>query len=187
MTTYHCYTSSLFYNWNFYTKWCHQLQIQDFVLGGKNSAGGGGGVWRVSVLLKLFWTQLWSILKIITVVLLKNKIKVVYHSQMGKDKIWWKGKLFLVNFIYRNEVVFRGGERLFTTPPPFATATGHSYTAVQRDVPLIATTHINGKALIMSKKMSCRKGFKTVNISNKLFFFERCSFVSATVYANKFT
>ena len=43
MTTYHCYTSSLFYNWNFYTKWCHQLQIQDFVLGGKNSAGGEGG------------------------------------------------------------------------------------------------------------------------------------------------
>ena len=77
---------------------------------------------------------------------------------MGKDKIWWKGKLFLVNFIYRNEVVFRGGERLFT-PPPLATATGHSYTAVQRDVPLIAT-HINGKALIMSKKCVEGKGLK---------------------------
>ena len=36
--------------------------------------------------------------------------------------------------------------------------------------------------------MSCSKGFKNVNtcISNGLFFFERCSLITATVCANKF-
>ena len=39
------------------------------------------------------------------------KIKVVYHRQMGKRK----GKLFLVYFIYRNDVVFTG-----SGPPPLS-------------------------------------------------------------------
>ena len=36
--------------------------------------------------------------------------------------------------------------------------------------------------------MRCSKGFKNVNtcISNGLFFFERCSLITATVCANKF-
>ena len=33
--------------------------------------------------------------------------------------------------------------------------------------------------------MRCRKSFRNVNISNGLFFFERCSLITATVYANK--
>ena len=33
--------------------------------------------------------------------------------------------------------------------------------------------------------MLCRKGFKTVNISNGLFFFERCSLIPATVFEYK--
>ena len=38
-------------------------------------------------------------------------------------------------------------------------------------------------------KMKCRKFkvFQNVNISNGLFFFERCSLITATVCANKFS
>ena len=35
--------------------------------------------------------------------------------------------------------------------------------------------------------MRCRKGFKNVNISSGLFFFERYILITATVCANKFT
>ena len=58
-----------------------------------------------------------------------KNLKLVYHSRMDKDNNLVKVKLFLLNFIYRNEVVFtpvreplislslslslsRGGERL---------------------------------------------------------------------------
>ena len=34
--------------------------------------------------------------------------------------------------------------------------------------------------------MRYRKGFRNVNINNGLFFFERCSLITATARANKF-
>ena len=57
----------------------------------------------------------------------------------------------------------------------------HSNKAVQQAVPLIAT-HINDKTLVLNKKLECN-----VNISNGLFFFERCSLIYLTVCANKFS
>ena len=69
----------------------------------------------------------------------------------------------------------------------FHTFWSHSNKAVQHAVPLTAT-HINDKALIKIEKikMQYRKGFKNVNISNGLFFFERFSLITATMCANNF-
>ena len=53
----------------------------------------------------------------------------------------------------------------------FHTTWSHSNKAVQQAVPLIAT-HIN--ELKLKIKIQCRKGFNNVNISNGLFFSERC-------------
>ena len=35
--------------------------------------------------------------------------------------------------------------------------------------------------------MQCKNGFKNVNIGNGLFFIERCSLITATMCANKFS
>ena len=64
-------------------------------------------------------------------------------------------------------------------------------TSQQQAVPLKFVTNVNDKALIVYKtellvnKFRGRIVFKNVNISNRLFFFERCSLITATSFANK--
>ena len=66
----------------------------------------------------------------------------------------------------------------------------HYLTPQQQAVPLIVT-NVNDKALVVYKtellvnKFRGRIVFKNVNISNRLFFFERCSLITATSFANE--
>ena len=93
-----------------------------------------------------------------------NLFRAVMYTLIKVWCFWYITKIDMVYFHYKNIQTARSSFSFHTT-------WSHSNKAVQQAVPFIAT-HIN--ELKLKIKIQCRKGFNNVNISNGLFFSERC-------------